>query len=519
MRTSIKFVFQITLFSSVLIACSSAPKSIPEQVRAPAQAIVQLAVLEPPTAYQRPAGIPVGPIDDCMMNTHLYSRLEGLNSECTLNYVHFFPATPPEPAAPTNELHIGSYNMFHLGDNQSAAKNLTVMANLANRWDIIAAQEFMPIPSEWSSNNKNIYQLMVVRRDHVKFPYEDWTVVKPGYLALLQELRKIDPSWALILQSQPAGEGSTGEMAGFYYRSSFVHLKEWNYCPPERSQDLKSHGPVRNLGCLVQIPKGKQRLISRTAFAAYFQAGDFDFVGLTAHIRFRAPGKEEIKKQQAELCASAPNGWNCKFSADEIGRFYEVKAVADQIAQIQHGAKDADVIYMGDFNLELKDGNQARWRSALANAKGFQPFQSELTTLSVLGRGLASNYDHFIFNPSVTTACDLESIRAVSLLPQPTAPDRVDIFRPEVMKSLTPDGVEVMKQQYLANYDRLVRFQKSKDGGDIRGLNEKEKTKYSDSTRRAITRMKANEVGGMMELLSDHLPIEMTCKIGTALTN
>lgn len=312
--------------------------------------------------------IPLGPIDDCLQNSFLYAQLHGLEAECTANYVHYLPAAGVQ-SAQKEKIRIGSFNLFHLGDNQTPLKNFTLVAKIINQWDVVGVQELMPLPRETSAANRLI-TIALTQQTGTLYP-NDWRVESPGYLKLLGELRKLDPAWALILQAHPDGEGSAGEMSGFYYRSSAVTAKEWSYCPADGALELKAQKPTRNLACLTQVAANQRPLISRTAFAAYFQAGNFDFVGLTAHVRFRpAKLKEELDQQQQEVCAAFPGNGPCKPATDVVGRYYEVKAVADQIESIQTAANDKDIIYMGDFNLEYNAKTKALWEASLKNSGG-----------------------------------------------------------------------------------------------------------------------------------------------------
>ena len=85
-----------------------------------------------------------GPIDDCLNFNVLYARNEGLTAECTLNYTHYFSerVTPVSKA----NIRIGTFNLFHMGDNQSSLKNFKVVAKIMNQWDIVGSQELLPLP-------------------------------------------------------------------------------------------------------------------------------------------------------------------------------------------------------------------------------------------------------------------------------------------------------------------------------------------------------------------------------------
>lgn len=456
-----------------------------------------------------------GPLDDCLQNGFVYTRLGDMMADCTVNYVHFYPS----PAAKmqnvqkrkAGELKIGSFNLFHLGDNQAPLKNFSLMASIINRWDVVGAQEFMPLPGDAATNNLLLMKLLQDEtKKPVQFPYEDWHVATPGYLRLLQELQKLDSSWAVILQSSPAGDGSTGEMAGFYYRSTIVDLKEWDYCPADRSADIKTNAPLKNYACLVQVSAETQKLISRTAFAAYFKSDRFDFVGLTSHIRFRPPDSDaDLKTQLDEICLSYIDPKKCKLPKDAIGRFYEVVAVAEQISAIKEKAQDKDVIFMGDFNLELQPKTAEYWKAALKKAPGFVTTQTELTTLSIPGNKLASNYDHFIFDPKFTSECDPSTVKSYNILAAAKATQ--DPVLKKIAGFYKAAGQTAFAETMAVDLDKMLKYQE-KGTNFVRALSDKEKKDYTDSMAEALKRMKANDAAAEVELISDHIPIEMSCR-------
>ncbi|MFZ3231440.1 MAG: hypothetical protein WA160_14630 [Pseudobdellovibrio sp.] len=463
-----------------------------------------------------------GPIDDCLLNSYLYSRQNQILADCTLNYVHLYPN--PEMTKNLNtipnlnhELRIGSFNLLHLGDNHAPLKNFSLVANIMNQWDIVGAQELMPLASDIANNNYMIGELIKNDTDNsLKFPFENWQVQKPGYFKLLQELQLLDPTWAVILQSMSAGEGGSGEMAGFYYRSSRVELKEWNYCLNDaKNLDVNKHIQAKNLGCLVKVPDERQKLISRTAFSAYFKSGHFDFVGLTTHIRYRpSQNPEDVKKQAEQICSQYKNSKNkkCSMPNDDIGRYYEVLTIADQIADIKLKAKDKDVIFMGDFNLQVENKTIDYWKAALLKAPGLVVFQSDKSTLSSLSKNMASNYDHFIFDQNLTKVCDSKKASVYNFVSASKPSD--DPVLKEIGLFLKP---EVQTEWVLENtkaLDNLILFEtkKSAQSNPIRGLNNEEKKEIKDKFARAWHRMQLNEYSASMELISDHIPIEMRCK-------
>jgi hypothetical protein len=463
----------------------------------------------PSTAEEAARSSSPGPIDDCLNFNVLYARDEGLTAECTLNYTHYYSEKLTPISKPN--LRIGTFNLFHLGDNQSSLKNFKVVAQIMNQWDIVGSQELMPLPGPQADSNFVIFKLLSQTGHENEFVQKNLAVERPGYLNLLTALRELDPSWALILQSEAEGEGGSGEMAGFYYRQSVVQLREWDYCPIEKAADLKSQRPARNYGCLVQVPDQQRRLISRRAFAAYFQAGRLDFVGLTAHVRFRAADKlEDLKAQSQELCQNHANPQKCRPTKDSVGRYYEVKAIADQVDEIQKQANDRDVIYMGDFNLEYFTTTEPYWNAALKSAEGFKVFQHSPSTLGVKKNALVSNYDHFIFNPMLTTSCSPKSVRPYNFTLQsktPTALQKV------IAAAADPAQVQLQIQSRMNDVYKLAKAKISRDKTFVTKLDPKEIAEYQDRFKGAVARMRTNFTAATLELISDHVPAEMECSI------
>lgn len=478
-----------------------------------------------PSAAASLVSVTQGPIDDCLNFASLYARNEGLTAECTSNYEHYFSETPA-PSISKPNLRIGSFNLLHLGDNQASLKNFKLVAQIMNQWDIVGSQELMPLPGPQAASNHLIAGVIEQTGNNNYYVQKNLQVEKPGYLTLLTELRRLDPSWAVILQSEAEGEGGSGEMAGFYYRQSVVQLRDWGYCPSDKAIDLRTQTPTRNLGCLVQVSEEQKKLISRRAFAAYFQSGNFDFVGLTAHIRFNpAMQATDIQAQTKELCQnfvapppSKPTKFvkagktvanPCKPTLSDVGRYYEVKAIADQIATIQQQSNDKDVIYMGDFNLELFTTTVPYWNAALKSAEGFKVYQSSPTTLGVKKNALVSNYDHFIFNPLFTTTCSVKGIRPynfTALTQTPTDLQKMFLAATETAQ------VQAQMERRLAEVRNFAKAKVNRDNQVfITNLDPKEIEEYRVRMLGAAKRMSFNHVGAMQEQISDHVPIEMEC--------
>lgn len=457
-----------------------------------------------------------GPLDDCLRSGRLYERVSDLESVCTPNYVHYFPRVDKKIQAVVRNkpkaIKIGSFNLFHLGDDQTPLKNMKLMAQVIDHWDVVGVQELMPLPKDWSVANRQIDELLVDEKGQLKtFPYQDWDVVKPGYLQLLEALREKDKSWALIMQASAEGEGNTGEMAGFFYRSSQVKLKELSYCPKDLSADIRGNFPQQNLGCGLQVNPADRALMSRLPFVASFQAGAFDFIAITAHLRFHAAmDTGDLAEQKKAVCENALSA-KCKIQKDYIGRFFETMVTAKEMSVLSK--LDDDVIFMGDFNLEMKRNNISMWKAALRPGPGASVYQTEKTTLSLNNSGLASNYDHFVFNQENTPECKASSIRNFNYI----LPDKKSKDLLEMSGFISQYARTDMQQKFIAakkdNLDRMIKPNKATNPTAPRQLNEKEKAEMLNKYDRALARLNQYKIGPAFEMLSDHIPIEMTCQI------
>ena len=383
------------------------------------------------------------------------------------------------------------------------------MASIINQWDIVGVQEMMPLGLIAAEENQKLSELLT--KTSVKFPFADWTVITPGYLLVLNELQKLDSSWALILQSTSEGEGGSGEMAGFFYRSGLAQLKEWDYCPLEKSLNLESGQQQLNLGCLTQVSDSVKKLTSRLAFAAYFQSGNFDFVGLTTHSRFRPSMiAADIAAQKEAICSQHFQPKKCKIAKDQVGRFYEIFAVAEQIGEMKEKAQDADVIFMGDFNLELNPKLLEIWKAALRPAAGFVSFQQEPTTVGIKFSKMVSSYDHFIVDTKFTSECDPSLATTFDFVK--VAKVKSDKIGQQINKYFSENKRTQLAAEKRAFANTLVKVDKSDAGPIVRALTDIEKADAFGSLDISLERMKFNEHSIVLQLISDHIPISMSCR-------
>lgn len=439
------------------------------------------------------------PLEICDQHASLYHWHDDLEFECSPNFIHIFSRQDMlEPMVASDTVKLGSFNLFHLGDGLAFLKRMETVAEIMNQWDVVAAQELMPLPGRWAELNREVFNLInTPGYDPNSASVRDWRVVEPGYLELLNALRKLDSSWSLMLQ--PSSDDFRGELAGFFYRSRKVRVKEFDYCPKS--------GARRNLGCSAQVPPAQRRLMSRNAFAVYFQAGSWDFIALTSHIRFRkSDDPVERQEQSDEICQNYSGDGTCKINVNNVGRFYEVKAIADQFSKLTK--KDADVIFMGDFNLEITPTNIPYWQAVLKGAKGFDVYQHENTTLSVPYDNLASNYDHIILNAESTSGCRLDSIKPYDFT---QARSKSDSILSDLADELNESAWSNLINQKMDVVRSLVRVGGTAGSKHLVNIGKEDQDQLQGYCDSSVGRMRKNDTGAFLELVSDHIPVSMVC--------
>ena len=179
-----------------------------------------------------------------------YSVGSSFSVDCYHNYHHYNSKSysynySSSEARARKQLKIAEYNLWHPGSLRSGFKDIPLVAKIMNRWDVIASNELLPVIGRDEHNNNQVVEYI---EDSLKLlselgktdgNEEQITIIKddlnrveklyraPGYLKILNELRKLDRTWALILA--PRGEASSPthvqEMVGFYYRASVVRPK------------------------------------------------------------------------------------------------------------------------------------------------------------------------------------------------------------------------------------------------------------------------------------------------------
>ena len=239
---------------------------------------------------------------------------------------------------------------------------------------------------------------------------------KPGYLKILDALRALPggQDWALILspRGEKAPTSTQEELVGYYYRSSLVKPKTNEFC-----KEIRVHGSAAPFACIIDMNKeylgeDKSHVFSRRPFMAEFLSGRFSFTLISSHVIYDSPDDNLLKpifESSLGLGAIDDIGAGGGLTSNNWARFAEVQVTLEFINKFANERPREDIIFMGDLNLE---SNNPYWDKVLDTWPGAVLYIDEPTSTSSkkftggnATKGLASNYDHFIFNPERTKEC------------------------------------------------------------------------------------------------------------------
>ena len=173
-------------------------------------------------------------------------------------------------------------------------------------------------------------------------------------------------------------------------------------------------------------------------------------------------------------------------------------------------AQDADVIFMGDFNLELNPKLLEIWKAALRPAAGFVSFQQEPTTVGIKFSKMVSSYDHFIVDTKFTSECDPSLATTFDFVK--VAKVKSDKIGQQINKYFSENKRTQLAAEKRAFANTLVKVDKSDAGPIVRALTDIEKADAFGSLDISLERMKFNEHSIVLQLISDHIPISMSCR-------
>ncbi len=390
------------------------------------------------------------PADDAIKISEYQDRCEAIKAlivnkefalDCYTNY-NLYGATS-NSARSTGALKIANYNLLHPGTSKALFKDYGLIAKIMNRYDIVAGLELLATVGRDEQNNRAVLELiqgsadMVTKlrqqkaklKDQIKIHEMDVKIVKlindtrtaydlyraPGYLRVLMELKKLDPSWALILS--PRGDsalpGSVEELSGYYYRSNAVTPEVNPHC-----KEFADAGGGTPYACLINLTEdfmGQNfaKHFARRPFMASFKAKNKKFTLVTSHMVFTYSGDEEAEKDlmQKTFGVDSYKLLGGGINSTNFARFAEVKNTLAFMDLYRKKYKDNRIMFMADTNLI---SNNIFWPEILKAFPGGQLLITEPTTLSPTrymstGKetfGLANDYDHFILDKSTFSECN-----------------------------------------------------------------------------------------------------------------
>lgn len=406
---------------------------------------------------------------ECLLNKRFTDKSYSIN--CFRHYHHYNsdvrkagsykPFYNKSDVIRKGKVRIAEFNALHPGMSKTRFKDYTKVAQILNEFDLIGVTELIPSMADDLEHNEKLiaflseapaykreleseirrlqYEIQQSTRstmgkerdlkeskkklsvliNDVKHAKNLYRV--PGYLKILDALNslKANDEWALILT--PRGEGpatsSTFELVGYYYRKTMARPKVNKYC--QNSRRWTKSAPY---ACIVNMDardmgEDVSEAFSRRPFLAEFESGNFSYTLLTSHILFNSPDSDAaisyIMRKAFDTYTYEHLGTGINKS--NYARFAEVKMTLDFIQRnLNQKGHQKDIIYMGDLNLE--SDNQF-WPQVLPSWSDAKIYIKGLTSLSNHrfdsdGRPThagASNYDHFIFNPHITSECTQKS--------------------------------------------------------------------------------------------------------------
>ncbi len=502
---------------------------------------------------------------------------------CSHNYHHYNSDTKKnyslKKARAKKNLKIAEFNMLHPGMSKTRFKDYKIVAKMINEWDVLVATELLPLLNEDQKHNQALVRFLgdtptLIKnveislekakeqnpqsKEHI-YALEDLLLQLqkdllnahrlykvPGFIKILEELHALEngKEWSLILmpKGEAAKDGDVEELVGFYYRSSVVKPIINNYCKSIATKDQNT--PVACIPTMSPSAMGEDYrfLFSRRPFMGSFQSNKFQFTLLGSHVVYNSPTASEMRSKimTTVFDVDHPSKLGTGINISNYARFAEVKATLMFMEKLKVNFKMKNLIYTGDLNLEASN---PFFKEVLKSFNGAQLFIDQKTSVSEkrfltngkATNGLASNYDHFIFNPQEFQNC---------------------------LKENQPDGgaysfydgaiAEMIRDKYIVRYEDtqgpyrmdeekknrlLFEYGKAYDLGLLNNIrissmkigmgktsisipifinDDKNKETFLDEfTRRIITSTLKDSTyySIFKEIISDHLPIVMNCRI------
>ncbi|MBE8221620.1 MAG: hypothetical protein HAW60_02705 [Bdellovibrionales bacterium] len=461
------------------------------------------------------------------------------------------------------KIKILNFNLLYPGQSNTRYKNYKLIANIINRYDIISGLELLGSTGSDNKINYNVLQeisklkslknrvdisahiskdpnaleSLKIGRSLVEQKILKLMAVykKPGYLKLFEELKKLDPSWSLIISTNNKIEKSGGvqELVGFYFKAKKVKLFSNQYC-----KEVYGRSSGIPYACTPKFSKDffgidAKFVFSRLPFMANFESGNFDFTIIASHVAFRTPKKTETVNKILKTAFGVNNIAELKGTGiriDTYSRFAEIKLTMDLIKKMTKSYSEKDIIFAGDFNVESQN---KFWKNPLMS-KGvdLKLLVNEKTTLakktrlnsggSIIDDGYSKNYDHFMINPKITSECDTKSAGRVDFINDENIKKIIDIDyiirnktlvagllysihknAKDIISKRTAELKADLRKEKKILYSQIVpRYTQEEE--DLIIFNYHRRVFESQMNSATYYRVYA-------ELISDHAPIEISC--------
>lgn len=431
----------------------------------------------------------------------------------------------------SSELKIANYNLLHPGSNKNSYKDMALMAQIMNEYDVISVQELIPRLGNDMRHNRDLVELIRSKSD------ESLTELyrAPGYVIILDELRKIDPSWALI--TSPRGEASSPssvhELVGFYYRASKARPIVTEHCA-ELNKGIEGRD---SFACYPLFRKPFFRddvadAFSRKPFIASFESGKFDFTLMNAHVIYTSPRDEATMSwiSQVAFGESDYSRVGVGVTKETYARFAEVRLSLEMLDLLIENYNEQDVIFAADMNLE---STVAYWQTLLGDFSNFSLYGEMATSLTPYryGRGnvetggFSSNYDHFIMNNRANNGCKRDQDGKVAVERQSYFEGHVDAWMRKyyVAREETGDAEEPYRfsnkgeqlmEQRLKEHKKWLEDARTIVDGEIVPQFEDVERELEIFRRRIFDEQLSDFTYYKFyrELISDHFPISISCQ-------
>lgn len=361
--------------------------------------------------------------------------------ECYSNYNLFGPSGKGITKS-NGAIKIAGYNLLHPGTSKALFKDYNLVAKIANQYDVVSSLEVLGTVGHDEVNNQavvdflragpklleDLKNLRAKQTDQAKIKEIDDKINKlnvdiqkayslyraPGYLKLLMALKKLDPSWSLLLspRGDSALQGSVEEMVGFFFRASVVTPEENPHC-----NEFKDENAGVPVACIVNLSKkflekDYTHYFARRPFMASFKTGTSKFTLISNHVVFTFAGDEEASKTLMKdvFGVETPAELGGGINMTNFARFAEVKITLSFMDKFRKRYNDQRIMFVADTNLTY---NNIFWPEILKSYSGASLLIDQPTTISPTRysgdgketNGEANSYDHFILDKSVFPSC------------------------------------------------------------------------------------------------------------------